>query len=160
MSNNEEQERLIQDIVTVIETLLRSGNKSSQIVTNLTSQGMDHETAKKLVRHVKRNMILSHVPDPLIIGVREAVMFVGFGLAGLLVSIIASFILSIIGTVFSQIPGIGGTVKGLMKLGEKIIGGLLGIGFAAFAQNMGTIAGAFGALVGSGIAVYLIAHRH
>jgi hypothetical protein len=160
MSNEKNQEKFIRELAAAIEDSLRSGNNPTQIVDELSSQGMDREIAKKLVGQVKKHIFLSNrralIPAPVIIGVREMLMFIGFGVAGLVVSIIASLILSIIGTIFSQIPGIGEPVAILMKLGEKIVGGILGMGFAFVASRMGTIAGAIGGFAGSIFAVYLI----
>ena len=93
-------------------------------------------------------MFLNSIPLPLFIGTHETVMFLGFGLAGFIVSIIASFIFSILAGIFNLIPGIGEPVAIVMELGEKIIGGVLGMGFGAFASSIGTIAGAIGGAVG------------
>jgi hypothetical protein len=121
---------------------------------------MERKLARRLVFQIKKNMFLNSIPLPLFIGTRETVMFLGFGLAGFIVSIIASFIFSILAGIFNLIPGIGEPVAIVMKLGEKIIGGVLGMGFGAFAHSIGTIAGAIGGFIGSIIAVLLIVNGH
>ena len=160
MTTKKEQEKKLRDLANSIEHSLKAGGKSSDIVADLTSLGMERKLARRLVFRIKKNIFINSIPLPMFIGARETVMFFGFVLAGFIVSIIASFILSILASIFNLIPGIGKPVAIVMKIGEKIIGGVLGLGFAAFATSLGTIAGAIGAFIGSAIAVLLIVYGY
>ena len=145
-----------------IEKLLRSGVKPDDIVDELMESGMLYKKSYLLVKEVKHQIFISKLPKlpklphEVYLILRELYYFVAFGVAGFIVTVIVSFMLSLASTAFNIIPGIGEPVALLFKMIEKIAGGVIGIGFGGYALHVGSILGAISGFLGSLFALFLI----
>ena len=156
----EKREKALRTLAIEAREALEKGKQKQDIVAELMALGIERETAEQLVARADKELRRDNIPLPLLVSAQQLALFVCFGVAGMLATIGAAFLLGFATSFLTRFHGLKESWAGTTAPGLQMAGGLLGGWICFLAFRMGTTAGTLGSIAGTLFALYLIARGY
>ena len=123
----EKREKALRAHAIEVREALEKGKHEQEIVAELMALGIERTTAEQLVARAGKELRRDNIPLPLLASAHQLALFVCFGVAGMLATIGATFLLGFATSFLIRFHGFKESLAGTMAPGLQMAGGLMGL---------------------------------